>query len=129
MNHHHAQTLWTGHEDDIAATERGTLKGKFFTLRVRVGGSAPGTLAHPCLPLGRQADGSVVLEAIAYRQFQRSLQAVTADVLATVFMPRGPNWAEAALGDPPAWRVEWDDCRQPLVGFGAGQICDYWDGR
>ena len=121
--------LWTGHEADVAATETASVKGEFFTINLRITGSGPGTLAHPCLPLGKQEDGSTVLAVTAYRPFERSRQAITADVLATVFAPRGPNWAELACGDPPAWRVDQYDCRQSLVGFGAGQICDYWDGR
>lgn len=98
-------TLFTGHEADVAATEGGKVQGELVTLHVRIGGCAGVSLAHPCLSLGKQDDGSVVLAVTAYRPFERSLQAVTADVLATAFVPRPPNWAESV----PDWRVdEWD---------------------
>lgn len=121
--------LWTGHEADVAAIETGPVTGEIITLRIRVGGSASHTLAHPLLPLGKQPDGGVVLEVQAWRRLEQPRDEVVAGVLATVFLPRKANWVEAGLNEPPAWRVDQHDQRQPLTQFGPGQLCDYWDGR
>lgn len=119
-------TLITGHEADVAATENAELTGEFIAIKIRVIGTGA-TLAPPGLKLGRQADGSIVLMAETFRRWSQSKQSVTASVLLTTFVPRAPNWVEE--GFDPSWRVDWDNCRHPLIGFGAGQICDYWDGR
>lgn len=121
--------LHTGHEADVAATEAGGAGGEMTVVRVRVGGwRAPGTLAHPLSPLGRQPDGGVVLAVEAWRRFGQPRDEVVANVLATVFLPRAATGFEAGF-DGPAWRVDEFDKRQPLKRFGPGQICDYWDGR
>lgn len=124
MNTH---TLFTGHEDDVAATENAPVSGEFVTLKIRLVGTGA-ALAHPGLKLGRQPDGSIVLMAETFRRWEESRDSVTARVLMTTYLPRPANWVEAGF-DAPEWRVAADDCRRPLVGFGAGQICDYWDGR
>lgn len=120
--------LWTGHEADIAATETGEPTGETITIRIRVGGTASHTLAHPYLPLGKQSDGSVILDVQAWRRLEQPRAEVVAGVLATVFLPRKANWVEAGLNEPPAWRVDQYDQRQALTPFGPGQLCDYWDG-
>ena len=120
------QTLFTGHEDDVAAIAAAPLTGEFVTVKIRIIGTGA-ALAHPGLRPGRQTDGSIVLLADTFRRFTESLNSVTAQVLLTTFLPRPANWVEE--GFEPGWRVSGDDCRQPSVGFGAGQICDYWDGR
>lgn len=120
------QTLFTGHEADVAAIETAPLTGEFISLKIRLVGTGA-ALAHPGLKPGRQTDGSIVLLAETFRRFTESLNSVTAQVLLTTFLPRPANWVDA--GFSPEWRVSGDDCRQPSVGFGAGQICEYWDGR
>lgn len=120
-------TLITGHEADIAATETSEVSGEFVNIKIRLTGNSA-ALAHPGLRLGRQPDGSIVLLAETFRRWSESRNTVTAKVLMTTFFARPANWVEAN-GSEPEWRVACDDCRQPLVGFGAGQICDYWNGR
>lgn len=120
-------TLITGHEADIAATETSEVSGEFVNIKIRLTGNSA-ALAHPGLSLGRQPDGSIVLLAETFRRWSESRNTVTAKVLLTTFFSRPDNWVEANCSAP-EWRVAGDDCRQPLVGFGAGQICDYWDGR
>lgn len=120
------QTLFTGHEADVAAIAAAPVMGEFVTVKIRLVGTGT-SLAHPGLKPGRQPDGSIVLLADTFRRWEESRDAVTARVLMTTFLPRPANWVEA--GFTPEWRVSGDDCRRPSVGFGAGQICDYWDGR
>jgi len=58
-------TLITGHEADIAAIDAApAIPMHTFRLRIRRDNS-PAELAHPGLPLGWQADGSVVIQMTA----------------------------------------------------------------
>jgi len=116
--------LITGHEAEMSAIKNAVLRGEFFTIKVSIGGRRGTTLAHSCLPLGRQSDGSIILLVETFRRWAQSRQDVIADVLLTTFLPRAPNWVED--GGVPEWRVACNDCKD--YRFGAGQICNYWNG-